>query len=105
MSADEGDAQAGHEQRGVEPARLPHEVPVEREQADGRGGAGNGGGAQAREVLQRVRFCRLVEHVGSVEMAPGRLLIFPSEFFHAAWHPMDSFLEFPRLTLAFWLVE
>jgi uncharacterized protein (TIGR02466 family) len=44
------------------------------------------------------------ERVGSVEMAPGRLLIFPSEYFHAAWHPQDSFFEFPRLTLAFWMV-
>jgi hypothetical protein len=42
--------------------------------------------------------------VGAVDMVPGRLLIFPSEFFHAAYHPQDSFYEFPRLTLAFWLV-
>ena len=45
------------------------------------------------------------ETVGSVDMSPGRLLVFPSEFFHAAWHPEDSFDEFPRLTLAFWLVQ
>jgi hypothetical protein len=44
------------------------------------------------------------ERVGAVDMVPGRLLIFPSEFFHAAYHPQDSFYEFPRLTLAFWLV-
>ena len=42
---------------------------------------------------------------GGVEMAPGRLVVFPSEFFHAAWHPEDSFDEFPRVTLAFWLVQ
>lgn len=42
--------------------------------------------------------------VGTVDMAPGRLLIFPSEYFHAAWHPQDSFYEFPRLTLAFWMI-
>jgi uncharacterized protein (TIGR02466 family) len=44
------------------------------------------------------------EVVGTVEMAPGRLLIFPSEYFHAAYHPRDSFFEFPRLTLAFWMI-
>lgn len=43
--------------------------------------------------------------VGNAEMVPGRLLIFPSEFFHAAWHPEDSFQSFPRLTLAFWLIQ
>jgi uncharacterized protein (TIGR02466 family) len=42
--------------------------------------------------------------VGTVDMAPGRLLIFPSEYFHAAWHPRNSFYEFPRLTLAFWMI-
>jgi hypothetical protein len=45
------------------------------------------------------------ETVGTVDMVPGRLLIFPSEFFHAAHHPRNSFYEFPRLTLAFWLVS
>jgi hypothetical protein len=44
------------------------------------------------------------EHVGAVDMVPGRLLIFPSEHFHAAYHPQDSFYDFPRLTLAFWMV-
>jgi uncharacterized protein (TIGR02466 family) len=44
------------------------------------------------------------EHVGTIDMAPGRMLIFPSEYFHAAYHPQNSFYEFPRLTLAFWMV-
>ena len=44
------------------------------------------------------------ERVGTIDMAPGRLLIFPSEYFHAAYHPQNSFYEFPRLTLAFWMV-
>jgi uncharacterized protein (TIGR02466 family) len=44
------------------------------------------------------------ERVGSIDMVPGRLLIFPSEYFHAAYHPQNSFFEFPRLTLAFWMV-
>ena len=46
----------------------------------------------------------LWEQVGGVEMAPGRMLIFPSEYFHAAWHPQDSFFDFPRMTLVFWMV-
>jgi hypothetical protein len=44
------------------------------------------------------------ERVGTVDMVPGRLLIFPSEYFHAAYHPQNSFYDFPRLTLAFWMV-
>ena len=44
------------------------------------------------------------ERVGSIDMVPGRLLIFPSEYFHAAYHPQNSFYDFPRLTLAFWMV-
>jgi uncharacterized protein (TIGR02466 family) len=46
----------------------------------------------------------LWERIGSIDMQQGRLVIFPSEYFHAAWHPMDSFYEFPRLTLAFWMI-
>ena len=44
------------------------------------------------------------ERVGSIDMVPGRLLIFPSEYFYAAYHPQSSFYDFPRLTLAFWMV-
>jgi hypothetical protein len=44
------------------------------------------------------------ERVGTIDMTPGRLLIFPSQYFHAAFHPEDSFYEFPRLTLAFWMI-
>lgn len=44
------------------------------------------------------------ERVGVIDMAPGRLLVFPSEYFHAAYHPEDSFYDWPRLTLAFWMV-
>lgn len=46
----------------------------------------------------------LWEPLGAIDMAPGRLLIFPSEYFHAAYHPLNSFYDFPRLTLAFWMV-
>jgi uncharacterized protein (TIGR02466 family) len=51
------------------------------------------------------RADELWERVGTIDMKPGRMLIFPSEFFHAAYHPQDSFFEFPRLTLAFWMVS
>jgi uncharacterized protein (TIGR02466 family) len=51
------------------------------------------------------RADELWERVGTVDMLPGRMLIFPSQFFHAAYHPKDSFLEFPRLTLAFWMIS
>jgi hypothetical protein len=44
------------------------------------------------------------ERIGAIEMVPGRLTIFPSEFYHAAYHPVDSFYDFPRLTLAFWMI-
>ena len=44
------------------------------------------------------------EMVGSIDMVPGRLVIFPSEYFHAAYHPQNSFYDFPRLTLAFWMI-
>jgi hypothetical protein len=44
------------------------------------------------------------QQVGAVDMVPGRLVIFPSEYYHAAYHPQNSFYEFPRLTLAFWMV-
>ncbi|MGD8340912.1 MAG: TIGR02466 family protein [Gammaproteobacteria bacterium] len=50
------------------------------------------------------RADELWETVGTVDMAPGRMLIFPSEYFHAAYHPQDSFFDFPRLTLAFWMI-
>jgi uncharacterized protein (TIGR02466 family) len=46
----------------------------------------------------------LWERIGEIDMQQGRLMIFPSEYFHAAWHPRNSFYEFPRLTLAFWMI-
>jgi hypothetical protein len=38
----------------------------------------------------------------NIEMKPGRTIIFRSMTPHAAWHPVDSFYEFPRLTMAYW---
>jgi uncharacterized protein (TIGR02466 family) len=46
----------------------------------------------------------LWEQIGEIGMVPGRLIVFPSEYFHAAWHPVNSFYEFPRLTLAYWMI-
>lgn len=39
------------------------------------------------------------------EMKSNRLIIFPSEYFHTAYHPVDSFYDFSRLTLVYWLAE
>lgn len=47
---------------------------------------------------------RAWERVGEIDMVPGRLLIFPSQYFHSAYHPENSFYDFPRLTLAFWMI-
>jgi hypothetical protein len=44
------------------------------------------------------------ENIGSIPMETGRMVIFPGQYFHAAFHPEDSFFDFPRLTLAFWMV-
>jgi len=44
------------------------------------------------------------ERVGAIDMMPGRLVIFPSQYFHAAYHPQNSFYDFPRMTLAFWML-
>lgn len=43
--------------------------------------------------------------IGAIDMAPGRLIVFPSEYYHAAYQPVNSFYDFPRLTLAFWMVS
>jgi hypothetical protein len=43
------------------------------------------------------------EQTGAAEMVPGRMIIFPAQYYHAAWHPRDGFFTSPRLTLVFWL--
>ena len=40
-----------------------------------------------------------------VEMKPNKMIIFPSDYFHAAYHPINSFFKYPRLTLVYWMVE
>jgi hypothetical protein len=44
------------------------------------------------------------ENIGAIPMVTGRMVIFPAQYFHGAFHPEDSFFDFPRLTLVFWMV-
>ena len=37
----------------------------------------------------------------NIEMKPNRTVIFRSEIAHAAWHPVDSFYDFPRHNIVF----
>lgn len=48
------------------------------------------------------RYASEWEAIGTVEMKAGRTLVFPAEFFHAAYQPDDRYIEYPRLTLAHW---
>lgn len=48
------------------------------------------------------RFTAEWEPIGGVEMKPGRTVIFPGEFIHAAHHPDDLYMDFPRLNLVHW---
>jgi hypothetical protein len=43
--------------------------------------------------------------ISHIEMKPNRMIIFPSHYLHAAYHPKNSFFNKPRLTLVFWLKE
>lgn len=45
------------------------------------------------------------ERIYYVPMKPNRLVIFPAEFYHAAYHPINSFYTFPRLSIAYWMEE
>ena len=38
-----------------------------------------------------IQVQRAWELVGTVDMVPGRLIIFPSEYFHSAYNPQNSF--------------
>ena len=49
---------------------------------------------------QTGKVWRMTEYA---EMVSNRLIIFPSEYFHTAYHPIDSFYDFSRLTLVFWM--
>ena len=42
---------------------------------------------------------------GLIQMVPNRMVIFPAEYFHAAYHPENSFYSFPRLTLVYWMYK
>jgi len=43
--------------------------------------------------------------INYAEMISNRLIIFPSDYFHTAYHPINSFYNFSRLTLVFWMKE
>jgi hypothetical protein len=43
------------------------------------------------------------EMLDFVEMKPNRMVIFPAKYYHAAYHPKDSFYQFPRLSLVWWM--
>jgi len=43
------------------------------------------------------------EMTGFVEMKPNRMVIFPANYFHAAYHPVNGFFDYPRLTMIYWM--
>ena len=45
------------------------------------------------------------EIIAFAEMIPNRLIIFPSNYYHAAYHPENGFYNNPRLTLAYWMKQ
>lgn len=45
------------------------------------------------------------EMIGSIEMKPNRLVIFPAQYYHAAYHPENGFYNNPRMTLVYWMEE
>jgi hypothetical protein len=40
-----------------------------------------------------------------VDMRPNRMVVFPADMVHAAYHPQDGFFDEPRLTIVSWFVE
>ena len=44
------------------------------------------------------------EMLDYARMAPNRLIIFPAEFYHAAFHPVDVY-DWPRTTLVYWMAR
>jgi hypothetical protein len=45
------------------------------------------------------------EIIAFAEMIPNRLIIFPSNYYHAAYHPENGFYDDPRLTLVYWMKQ
>ena len=39
--------------------------------------------------------------LGYVEMKPGRVVVYPSEIFHGAYHTKDIYYDIPRLTMVY----
>jgi len=45
------------------------------------------------------------EKLGHVEMKPNRLVIFPANLYHSAYHPVNGYYNTPRITLVWWMKE
>jgi hypothetical protein len=42
---------------------------------------------------------------GFIPMRPNRLIVFPAQYYHASYHPLDDFYYSPRLSLVYWMKE
>jgi hypothetical protein len=45
------------------------------------------------------------EIIAFAKMIPNRLIIFPANYYHAAYHPENGFYKDPRLTFAYWMKQ
>jgi hypothetical protein len=43
------------------------------------------------------------QEIGHINMVPNRIVVFPSEYWHAAYHPDNAFYNDPRVTFVFQL--
>ena len=43
--------------------------------------------------------------IAFADMIPNRMIIFPANYYHAAYHPKNGFYENPRLTIAYWMKQ
>ena len=55
------------------------------------------------EDIQQTPQGQSIRDVQFGNMQPNRMVIFPSELFHSAYHPIDWYFDNPRLTLVFWM--
>lgn len=45
------------------------------------------------------------EQIGVIKMIPNRLIVFPADVYHSAYHPNNGFFNHPRLTMLFQIQE
>jgi hypothetical protein len=45
------------------------------------------------------------EIIAFAEMIPNRMIIFPANYYHAAYHPKNGFYNDPRLTFVYWMKQ